>query len=213
MCHHTLSGGDCERNLAMKKQLVINIRGTNGSGKSTVPRQMFDTDEDKYVETFGKDYKFTVFPKYKFIALGAYHNKTGGLDGIRSTEFAIKALKEAQKLAKENGYHILLEGVIASSVKVAYTQAFKEAEEDGFKPIVLIYTTPPEVCIPRVYERNGGKPIKESNVVGKYKHVMGQGEYFTEQGITVKKVNTTNTPKELMLTKFLKAVERWEQEC
>lgn len=197
----------------MKNQLVINIRGTNGSGKSTVPLQMYEIDGSKYTIEHGKDYKLTVFPKYKFIALGSYHNKTGGLDGIRTTDLIEEALVEAMEIAKEKGYHILMEGILASTVKSTYLKFLKKSQAEGFKPIVLIYTTPPEVCIPRIYARNGGKPIKESLVVNKYNTVMRQYDYFNENGIEAKKVNNTNTPKPLMLKRFLGAVERWEQEC
>lgn len=192
-------------------KLIINIRGTNGSGKSTVPLQMYETDNSKQVISYG-EFKLTIFPKYKFIALGSYHNKTGGLDGIGSTELIKEALDEAMEMAEERGYHILMEGILASTVKSTYLNMLLKAKDAGFKPIVLIYTTPPEVCIPRIYARNGGKPIKEGLVMDKYNTVMRQYDYFNENGVIAKKVNNTNTPKELMLTKFLGAVERWSEE-
>lgn len=194
------------------KNLIINIRGTNGSGKSTVPLQMRDTDEGKYTISRGKDYTLTVFPKYKFIALGSYHTKTGGLDKIQLTDNVKAALKEAKELAKELGYHILMEGMLASTVKSTYLNMLQEAEKEGFKPIVIIYTTPPEICLTRIYDRNGGKPIKESMVIDKYNRIMGQYDYFKENGVETKAINTVKTPKELMLKKFLGAVERWSEE-
>lgn len=197
----------------MKNRLIINIRGTNGSGKSTVPLQMYATDDSKYTEECGKDYTLTIFPKYKFIALGSYHNKTGGLDGIRSTQNITAALNRAKELAKELDYNILMEGILASTVKSTYLNMFKQAQDEGFTPIVLIYNTPPEVCIPRIYARNGNKPIKEGLVMDKFKTIMRQYDYFNENGVTAKQVNNTNTPRALMLKRFLGAVERWEQEC
>lgn len=196
----------------MMNNLIINIRGTNGSGKSTVPLQMYATDDSKYVKDFG-EFKLTIFPKYKFIALGSYHNKTGGLDGIGSTANIREALETAKKLSYKTGYHIIMEGILASTVKSTYLTMLQQAKEDGFTPIVLIYTTPPEVCVPRIYARNGGKPIKEGLVMDKYKTIMRQYDYFNSNGITAKKIDNTNTPKELMLKKFLGAVERWEKEC
>ena len=194
-------------------KLIINIRGTNGSGKSTVPLQMYATDDSKYTESCGKDYTLTIFPKYKFIALGSYHNKTGGLDGIGSTANIKAALKAAKELSNKLGYHILMEGILASTVKSTYLTMFQEAQQEGFYPVVLIYTTPPEVCIQRVYARNGGKPIKEGLVMDKYDTVMRQYDYFNSNGVVAKKINNTNTAKELMLTKFMSAVERWEKLC
>lgn len=194
-------------------KLIVNIRGTNGSGKSTVPLQMYATDDSKYTESCGKEYTLTVFPKYKFIALGSYHNKTGGLDGIGSTAAIKAALEAAKELSNKLGYHILMEGILASTVKSTYLTMFQQAQDEGFTPIVLIYTTPPDVCIQRVYARNGGKPIKEGLVMDKYDTIMRQFDYFNENGVVAKKVNNTNTAKETMLSKFLSAVERWEKTC
>lgn len=194
--------------------IIVNIRGTGGSGKSTVPLQMYASDESKYlIVPEDKSYALTVFPKYRFIAIGKYHNKTGGMDGLKTTEMVERSLEEAKKLSRELGYDILMEGLLASGLQSRYLAMFQKASSDGFKPIVLVYTTPPDVCVKRIMERNGGKPIKEKHVISKYNATMRAYDYFVENNITAKKVDTTKTPKELMLEKFLGAVERWKKEC
>ena len=63
--------------------IIVNLRGTNGSGKSSIPMSMLDDPEMYVVE---KPYKgklrkiATVFPSYGWIAMGTYFNKTGGID-------------------------------------------------------------------------------------------------------------------------------------
>ena len=50
--------------------LLTNIRGTNGSGKSTVPIQMIERDEHAEVITVEKGVMYTICPRYKVLIGG-----------------------------------------------------------------------------------------------------------------------------------------------
>ena len=64
-------------------RILVNIRGCNGAGKSTIPMSMMSDPKMFVQELKYSDGKrmgsFTVFPSYGWIALGTYFNKTGGL--------------------------------------------------------------------------------------------------------------------------------------
>ena len=68
----------------LNKHLLVNIRGSNGSGTSTIPIMMMSTDPYAFEVVWYRNTKTrvicTVFPSYEFLAIGHYHSKCGGMD-------------------------------------------------------------------------------------------------------------------------------------
>lgn len=172
--------------MSKEKKYLVNIRGCNGSGKSTIPISMMN-DPDMYVVE--KPYKgkprkvATVFPTYGWVALGSYHNKCGGLDGYVDTDMIKKGLWYALK--KFPQYHILMEGVIPSTVYSTYEKLFLEVQDRYPERTVIVLNLLPPVkdCLKRIQLRNGGKPIKEDLVVSKWQTVANNADKFAEAGI------------------------------
>lgn len=165
---------------------MINVRGCNGSGKSTIPMSMLDDPEMYVVEKpyKGKDRKLlTIFPTYGWVVLGSYHNKCGGLDGYVDTDMIKKGLWYALKKYPE--YHILMEGVIPSTVYSTYEKLFLEVQQKyPERRVVVVNLLPPvEVCLQRIQARNGGKPIKEDLVSSKWSTVAKNADKFSQVGI------------------------------
>ena len=115
--------------------------------------------------------------------MGTYFNKTGGIDGLPNTEITIKTLWYALK--KFPDYNIIMEGVIASTVFSTYAKLFQEVQEKypELKIIVLNLLPPLEVCLKRIQQRNGGKPIKEELVASKWNSVAKNATKFADVGI------------------------------
>lgn len=195
----------------MSKKLLVNIRGCNGAGKSTVPMSML-SDPDMYVEELkysdGKRIgAFTVFPAYGWIALGTYFNKTGGLDGIRNMECVKTTLYAA--LGMYPDYDIIMEGILCSTVFSSYSELFHIIENQTGRQVMILSLLPPlEVCLERIQSRNGGKPIKEDLVAGKRVSVARSHEKFKQEGFTCVKVDSSRVPKERMLNAFFKTVNK-----
>ncbi len=198
-----------------RNRLLVNIRGCNGAGKSTIPMSMMN-DPEMYVVSKpykGKDKKIlTVFPTYKWVALGTYFNKTGGMDCLPNKELKQKALWYALKKFPE--YNILMEGVIDSTIFSTYAELFKEVEEkySNVKVIIMNFLPPFAVCLERVYQRNDGKPIKEDQVLHKYKIVERNLKKFKDEGFISLKIDTSKVRKENMLKCFLKTIEKYQEE-
>lgn len=198
-------------------KLIVNIRGCNGSGKSTIPMGMMD---DPYMKTTykhipGRKSKLgiaTVFPSYGWVALGTYFNKTGGMDCLPNNEVIQKAFWYVLKKYPE--YDIIMEGVIASTISSTYINLFKEAEEryHDRKVVILSFNTPVDVCLERIYKRNGGKPIKEDAVEMKWNMVQRAAKKFKDAGFSTVKIDNSSTPKDRMLQKFLKVAEKYRKE-
>lgn len=196
----------------MRHRLIVNLRGANGAGKSTIPMQMLD-DPDMYVirkryQNINKNI-LTVYPNYGWIALGTYFNKTGGLDLFPNNDYIRKAFIYAVKKFKD--YDILLEGAMASTIHSTYSKLFKEAEAHypELRTVIISFIPPFEVCLERIAERNGGKPIKEERVLNKYGSVVTNVKKFKEDGFVSLKIDTSKVAKKDMLAMFLDTVEQY----
>ena len=193
-------------------RVLVNIRGCNGAGKSTIPMSMMD-DPAMYVHKIkGSDGKrisaITVFPTYGWVALGTYFNKTGGMDTLRDNWTTRMTLYAALDGFPE--YNVLMEGIMASTIRSTYIDLFHEVEEyyDDLKVLVISLLPPVEVAISRVYSRNGGKPIQEDAVRGKWETVARNVSAFREAGFTSVRVDSSKVPKDKMLKAFLKTVRK-----
>ncbi len=170
-------------------------------------------DPDMFVqELIGSDGKkisaMTVFPSYGWIALGTYFNKTGGLDTLKNNEITRLTLYAALSLFPE--YDILMEGIMASTIRSTYIDLFHEVERNykGLKVLILSLIPPVETALERVYHRNGGKPIKEDAIRSKWKTVERNVKYFAEAGFDSIRVDSAKVKKDQMLPAFLRTVEK-----
>lgn len=191
-------------------RLLVNIRGTNGSGKSTIPISMKD-DPDTYeiVKQYkGKPKKIiTVFPNYNWVALGDYSNPTGGLDKFPNKAFIEKVLRYALKKFPE--YNILMEGILPATTYSTYAQMFREVQKEyNVQPIVYYLMPPVEICIDRIKQRNGGKAFKEQLVREKYRMMERGIEKFKKAGeFPVIVVDNSNMDKTLVRSQFFAELE------
>lgn len=193
---------------------LVNIRGCNGAGKSTIPMSMMDDPEMYVHEIRGSDGKrmsaITVFPTYGWVALGTYFNKTGGMDTLRDNWTTRMTLYAALDGFPE--YNVLMEGIMASTIRSTYIDLFQEVQEyygDDLTIMIISLLPPVEVAISRVYSRNGGKPINEEAVRGKWETVAKNVSAFAEAGFTSVKVNSAKVPKDRMLEAFFKTVRKY----
>lgn len=151
----------------------LNIRGTNGSGKSTLARRFFGEDDATanlagYVNKSGKPKWATgrVNPNTMTCVVGNYDTMAGGLDKLPSFDIQFKAIEAA--LALPDVDLVVAEGVLASTVLGSWADHAKKLISEGHRVIWAFMSTPVPVCLARIQERNGGKPIKEDLVKGKW---------------------------------------------
>lgn len=200
-------------------RVLVNIRGCNGAGKSTIPMSMMD-DHEMYVhEITGSDGKkisaITVFPTYKWVALGTYFNKTGGLDTLKNN--AVTKLTLFAALDGFPEYDVLMEGSMASTIRSTYIDLFHEVEDyywgkgEELKVLIISLIPPVDVALSRVYKRNGGRPINEAAVERKWNTVARNVSAFAEAGFTSIKVNSAKVKKRNMLPAFLKTVDKYRR--
>lgn len=147
---------------------------------------MLDDPELHVVEKYykGKYRKVcTVFPTYGWVALGSYHNKCGGLDGYPDTEMVKKGLWYVLKHFPK--YHIIMEGILPSTVYSTYEDLFYQVQDKYPQRTVIVLNLMPPLkeCLRRIQSRNGGKPIKEDLVASKWATVAKNADKFSKAGI------------------------------
>lgn len=198
----------------MNNRVLVNIRGCNGAGKSTIPLSMMN-DPEMCVETLldsqgQKVVALTVFPTYGWVALGTYFTQAGGLDTVSCIAATKIGLHAAICLYPD--YDVLMEGILCSTTFSSYAAMFHEVEETyGMRVLILSLLPPVEEAIRRVYARNGGKPIKEDLIRGKWGSVYRSHEKFRRDGFCVARADSSRVTKDRMLPCFLKTVEKYRR--
>lgn len=193
-------------------RVLVNIRGCNGAGKSTIPMSMMN-DPDMRVHTIvdeaGKKLSaITVFPSYGWVALGTYFNKTGGMDTLKNNLITKLTLQVA--LEEFQDFNILMEGIMASTIRSTYVDLFHEVEKSWPIRVIILNLLPPvEVAISRVYSRNGGKSINEEAVRGKWETVEKNAKVFADEGFISIRVDSSKVKKKNMLRAFFKTVKKY----
>lgn len=201
------------RDVEVTQKKLVNIRGCNGSGKSTIPLAMLETDDYSFEVVWqvnGKERVIaTVFPTYEYIALGHYHSKCGGMDSMKDTN----EIKIAVEVLWNLNYNILMEGIMASTVRQTYIDLFTQLnEKHSLKRDIIIYNLLPplKVCLQRIQARNGGKPIKEDLVLSKWKTVSNNVQHFKNAGFKSFEVSNEGIAKEETLEWFFNQIEQVE---
>lgn len=159
----------------------VNVRGCNGSGKTTLLRMLARSIECR-VEPI------TVFHNVKNIGrvahspipvtltpdgiamVGDYTSGAGGItagcDKIKTQE-AAKNVLEAIAVKYPDCKVIMFEGVVISTIFEPWLNW--EREHGGM--LWAFLDTPLEVCLKRIQERNGGKPVKEDQIADKHRTI------------------------------------------
>lgn len=156
--------------------MIINLRGTNGSGKSTVAFALMGKrpQEVELAEYQTPAGKWKQVPGYlvkelDLIIVGPYRTACGGCDGIKTQDLICEAVENA--FAEAN--NVLFEGVIVSTLFSRYhALARKLGSKSPQGRFCWAYLdTPLETCLARIQERNGGKEINEGLVASKVRAI------------------------------------------
>lgn len=167
--------------------MIVNIRGTNGSGKSTVVKTFLA--RRPYVEVFGvlgprrpEAYKIRLTGKWLYV-IGSYQTNTGGVDAmpLSSTEL-VALLEKYRKLG-----HVMFEGVVISTYYGAVGEWLEAHKEEA---LVVFLDTSEEVCLQSVRARTLNSRTK--NIASKIKSIENVRERMIGVGIPTKLLNRGN---------------------
>ena len=180
---------------------IVSLRGTSGSGKSTVAFTMFDKfPREEIVGGDGKVKGYIVDAssagiKYPIYVLGKYTTQCGGCDQIPTQqEAADRAVHYHQS------GHVLAEGLLASAAgpKGAFTDAIYQTGA----AIFAILDTPLQVCLDRVRARRAAKgnnkPFNEKNTRDKWTQVHSTAKALHTLGYDVRPIDHTQAFEDVM---------------
>ncbi len=150
----------------------VNLRGTNGSGKTTVARALLE--ESKAVPTKYEGKKVRIYEGTldgrKFVILGSYETTCGGCDTIPSVNEVADLLEEYYD-SEEDGI-VFFEGLMISHMLGTVAASLQEVIHRTY---LLFLDTPLETCIERVikrrHERLDFREFDPKNVIKDFKAV------------------------------------------
>ena len=168
--------------------MIVNVRGTFGSGKSTVVRRVMEKyAERRPVHCEGRKQPFG----YQCIradhgrnlwVVGHYETACGGTDTIPK----INVIYEQVNKAADLGYDVIYEG--GALVAGDWRRAAEAAKHHPFTAIIL--TTPIEVCLDSIRARRAARgddrPLNPDNTVGRYHYTLKLADKLAAAGVTVR---------------------------
>lgn len=166
---------------------ALNLRGTNGSGKTFVARQLIGQSSAKPTRWEGKKpiMYHGILYGCPIAFLGSYETACGGCDTIPSVHIVAAMLKEILDAHGEG--IVFYEGLMISHMIGTVGAAVKPY---GPRHVMAFLDTPLHVCISRVVkrriQRGNEKPFDPNRTLVKdYKAVQGARLNAARQGFTV----------------------------
>lgn len=173
----------------MNEQVIINVRGTSGSGKSHLTRRVmelytqrtpFRQKDEKRKQPLG--YICTRPGWRPLVVIGHYETACGGCDTISGYERTFDMIREAHR----QGNNVYFEGLLLSGDRKFTTQLFETHKTLH----IIALDTPIEQCIESINARRREKkgddapPVKEENTRSKHKTLLKLMPEFVSLGIS-----------------------------
>lgn len=147
---------------------VVNVRGTSGSGKTTIVRGIMamgtvtPLDANKKPEGYRVDVPSLSKPVY---VVGPYTTACGGCDAVPTQDEICRRIRAYAPLG-----HVLVEGLLMSHTFGRYAALDRELDAQGNHFIWAFLDTPLEVCLDRVRARREERRLSKK-VVPEFKEL------------------------------------------
>lgn len=179
--------------------MIINIRGTSGSGKTHLVKRVMDlyaTRNRVYVEGRKRPLLYlcqrrgdTAESYHPLTVVGHYETPCGGCDTITDQDQIYKIIR--QSAGREWRYDVLYEGLLVS----AETRRCIELAKDGAPLLVIALNTPLEECLASVNARRREKRgedapgVNPKNTENKFKGVKSAMRKLQAEGVSAEFLN------------------------
>lgn len=158
--------------------MIINVRGTNGSGKTTIVKKFLKFPNTELFGVLGvkrpEAYKVKIGPRPLFV-IGSYQSATGGVDALPLSATELVGL--LIKYQKQG--HVLFEGVVISTYYGAIGDWLAAHRNET---LVVFLNTPLNTCLFSIAARSGDA-ARTKNVETKIKSIESARQRMIETGI------------------------------
>lgn len=178
--------------------MIINVRGTSGSGKSTVVRKIIEQSPSTD-RVFLKGRKQPLLYRLKFpdqvISIpGHYETACGGCDTIPTYDLLFQVIREEHAA----GHTVLFEGLLVAHDKKRTLELWDWLERKPNLLQVIELTETLQVCLDSVEQRRASRknppkqPFNPANTVRRYSEVVRSCKILEEAGIKIHRCNRTD---------------------
>lgn len=168
---------------------IYQIRGTSGSGKTTVMRNFMKPNRWEQVHSPGRKKPLMCYNENDLIVLGDYESLYGGCDTIGSAK-AVYELIQKLAVGSYNGKEraIVCEGLLLSED----TKWALQLRNEGHELKILFLTTLPQECLNRIKSRRAKagneKPLNPNNTLNRLNAIERAYQKLSNQeNITVRR--------------------------
>lgn len=179
---------------------VVQLRGTNATGKTTTMRQFIEKGDFEVKSIFvgSRDIEYHWDNDRRIAIIGRYDKAmSGGVDGyITNKDFLRDTIIRMVRTIKPEV--LLFEGVVYG---VTFEFAFKLSrvlKTLNYDYIGLCLLPPLDVVFDRLAKRNGDKEVDYMSVQRKWFSASSAYEKLRKNGVTVKSIDTSTIPKDQM---------------
>lgn len=172
--------------------MIISLRGTSGSGKTTVVREILKQRSPVTVveRSIGiRQNKPLVYAAYGSIPpiyiFGSYETVCGGCDTINDYKNVVPDL--LTKYVSQG--HVLFESLLISGTYGAIGQRMSELGLAGHETVCAFLDTPLDVCLQRIGDRRkmrgDDRQLNPKNTIQKFSHIDGTKKRCIDHGLRV----------------------------
>jgi thymidylate kinase len=210
--------------------MIINIRGTSGSGKSTVVFNLmrhYKELGELYVVIQGPDgfeqvsdlshegaagqigyqigkWNSNLHPyKVPLRIVGKYLTPCGGCDGIKTQDEVTSRVRRWH----QQDYHVLFEGLLISTIVGRWADLAESLSLERERMMFVFLNTPEEMCVERVKSRRlakgNNKTLDETNTRDKWRLMARVRDKLLERQLDVREMDGEELTRRLIANDWL----------
>lgn len=179
---------------------LIQIRGANATGKTTIVRQFIQRHNlsMSYIEIGGVTTPLNVSDDGSIVVLGRYDKSTGGCDLFKNKAHVVATIKYSVKRYAPKV--IIFEGFIYGKTFSFAFQLNQLCKLLGYEFKAIVLRRRFERTLELITERNGGKPFSIENLKHTVRDVSESAKKLKAAGIKTKVVDADLLPFNDMYT-------------